>query len=294
MLAIKITGFLFVVLAAIGWLPRYMRELFRQHPAPIIRLAYFAMTIYAIVLGVGIIYHSALEQSVSRYLETIFIQGQAAPDRLPVVLAAVIISLCFVLANLSRSYYSLHRIEDDDTYVIRKLLGLINGKLMLVETFLRIGMFVAIMFLIQVIQAIHAEIPDSGSLLVVGVFRYYFKTFWLWLGVYYILLLGWDATIWFTNRRITSVDSNVVLTILYWQAIPVHLSGFIVALMVILPTYMSPLSRYVDWFYLAALFAALCGSAFLFGSLLFDSRSLWRRLRIIKNKPHREQEVMNV
>ncbi|HEV8040404.1 MAG TPA: hypothetical protein VGP62_16165 [Bryobacteraceae bacterium] len=285
MLIVKIIGFLFVACMAVCWIRPSLWHLFHEKPSAIVRSAYSFITIYGLLLGLHMIYFKELEGSVQQYLENIFQDGVLS-GRTSLVLAAVFVSLCFVLANLTRSYYNLYKIEDEqDGSAIRFLISGFGRGARIFEGLLRFSMFVSIVLITRKIASMNKEIPNSGSLLGVEVFRDLFDGFWHLTRNYYLLLIVWDAVIWIGNKRAPSVDSGSISKVVWVQAVPVHVAGLVVALMMCLPRHIKELSPYVDLCSQIALIFAIIGSIFLALSTKSEAPEVLRPLLFWKRPP---------
>jgi hypothetical protein len=289
-LTLKILGFLFVAIMAVCWIRPSFRYLFQETPPAIVTSAYSFITIYGLLLGLHIIYFKELEGSIQQYLENIF-QNGVLSGRTSLVLAAVFVSLCFVLANLTRSYYNLHNIENArDGSALRRLICEFRSGAKVFEGTLRFLMFVTIVLITKQIASINKEIPNSGSLPSVKAFRNYFDGFWHLTTSYYILLIVWDAVIWVGNRhRGSTGDSRAILKVVWLQALPVHIAGLIVSLMLCLPRHFAGLAPYVDLCSLVALLAAIVGCVFLIVSAVLESPELLGALHFRSKSQPAEQ-----
>ncbi|MGE5648297.1 MAG: hypothetical protein ACM336_21165 [Acidobacteriota bacterium] len=286
MLTLKVIGFLFVAFMAVCWIRPSFRHLFHEIPPAVVRWAYSVLTIYGLLLGLKLIFLKELEGSVQQYLEEIFLPGISA-GRTPLVLAAVFVSLFFVLANLTRSYYNLHRIEDDnEDSALRALIKTLSGPAKGIEVLLRLFMFAIIAYLTKTIASIDREIPNSGSLLSVEAFRAQFDTFWHFTRHYYVCLLLWDGIIWYAIRPLPAGTSKTTNSRLLWiQAVPVHSAGLVVSLMMCLPRHSKALSVYADLCSMVAFIAAVGGCVLLLISAILEAPTVFGSLRSPKSTP---------
>ena len=276
---IQIAGCIFLALMAAWWMiPLSITYLFRISPPVIIKQVYSIITMYGLWLGVNIIYFKELEGSIQEYSERIFAQGLVA-GRVHLMLVAVLVSLFFILANLTRSYYSLNKIEDEhDNSPIRSLIARLPVPAKILEAMLRLFLFLTIIAVVKSISSINQDIPNSGSLFSVEAFRFHLDNFWHRTSLYYILLLAWDLTILGANWKArTHSDAKYIGDFLKKQAFPVHLSGLAVSILMCLPRHSVQLSTYVDVFCLLAVGSAIVGCVFLSLSLLKYIKLLTKR-----------------
>lgn len=259
-----------VFLVPIGFaylLPPFAHHIMRRKPPGILNLTYAVITVTAIILGINLINSQAIHQSFNEYAVRVFLQGQVIP-RTAFLLLATFVSLTFVLGNVIRSYFNLHRIEDaDPADHFATFIANLNGWRKTVELLLRIVMAVAILFveyqLVEMRRGIEAPIPLTRADLVLGAFH----TMWHGTIVLYLSLLVWDSFLLHLVKD--SGQDNTVRRVLTRQALPVHICGFAIASLMC--SCRHPVAAdWADFAGLAATAIATLGAYFLCRSLRLD------------------------
>lgn len=274
------TGVL-ILLAILYFIPA-LRHAFRQSPPGVFSFAYAIITTYGLILGIRLISSTSLHQSLNAYLATIFMQGKT-PPRIYMIGSATFFSLLFVLANLVRSYFNLHMIEDagaqdSDTGNIRDYIKSLSGFFRYLEYFLRILMFVFIIVIEHQILALCGNLDPNTDQPVFTKnqnFMLEFNAMWYYVGSFYASLFIWDGFLLVFPKRFY-LQHGVIKPILM-RSIFLHSSGIVTAILMSLT--ISPPKRIAsaavpDWFALLALLATIVGVVFFCLSLARDWPSI--------------------
>lgn len=268
---------LFLGVMGLCWIPPVIQHVAKSSPPAFMRCVYSVMTVLGLFLGVRLLTHRALRESFSQYLYQCFLDGMV-PGRLTMVLFVTSLAMAFVIGNVARSYFNLHRVEeDDDPFPLRTIIARLRNGMKVLEFLLRVSMFVLILGLTNTIRLIRDQIPDSGATFNVFAFREQFYSFWHFSLAYYVVLLAWDTVIWLhRNRAEDKASAQSARGILMWQAIPVHGLGLFVSTLMSLPGHGRTLALNLDLFYAFAGGMALLGWGFLIASAVSERHSIRR------------------
>jgi hypothetical protein len=173
------------------------------------------------------------------------------------LLIATFASLFFILGNLVRSYFNLHRIDDaaaDDTFAT--FIGSLVGTSRAFELLLRILMVVTILaieaMLLEIRAGVATSVPAPRATLVVDIFH----RIWHAAFLFYVWLLVWDT---FLLLRLPAGPTHKsVKAVLLRQALPVHLCGLGITTLMAASSY-GPLINLTDLLAILASFVAAVG-----------------------------------
>ncbi len=236
-------------------------------PPGVIGLVYTALTLFGLLAGMWLLSVTPLQQLLERYLQQVFLDGARAA-RIQFTTLAAFISFSFVIGNLARSYFNLHRIESpppgDDTLAC--YIGALPRASASFEVGLRFAMVTAMVGLERLLHSMNiAGQASSGALAAseVDLFAHTLAVFWHVGLLFYIVLLLWDCLLLSNRHNPSAAKVDETVRILWRQALPVHVCGLIVCLFNCVPTWTPSTSRAADICLSFASSAALVGIAVL-------------------------------
>ncbi len=285
--ALVVFGLLFLGITVFCyWSPPVINDLVKRRPPGIVSWAYAVLTVVTLVLGIRVITSKPLLQLLHDAAHSIFKEDEAN-QRFFILLIASFVSLSFLLANLVRSYFNLHRIEDPEPDTFAIFIRSLPRRSRLVECLLRAGMISAV-FLMDREVLRQRRMLDAASWggIRVSDFVSSFDLLWRFALCFYILLLLWDIFLLTRLKLPTNgVDKKAVRAVLLWQALPVHACGVIISFLM---TLMLRNPRKADLLAMPEMMIACVGSLLLLVSMVKDFHfvtdawsSAWRSLKAI-------------
>lgn len=282
---LSVIGSLFLLFVGVAyWLPPIVDDLVKRQPPRILTWAYSILTVWSLVQGILIINSKPLINILHAYTQSIFLQGLAEQHFIP-LLISVFLSLTFLLANLVRSYFNLHRIEEaaqSDSFS-----SFIKGLKRWPRAFecsLRFVMFISILMIDSKLLALDEilSLPTSISENA-NDFSIILTSMWRSAIVFYVALLIWDWYLWWNlvreNTQLGELERDEIKIIIKKQALTVHICGIAIALLL---TFSDFIRGFTNELLVLAFAASIVGVFFLSVSMKEDIRFLKNTLSIIR------------
>ena len=227
---LSISGIIFLSFMGIIYLsPPIKHHVVQRTPPGIIALTYTILTLWSIIIGIKLITSESFIQIVRELVNILFLEGKRGPQENIMVLS-IFFSLYFILGNLIRSYFNLHRIEepthqgDHFTSYISNL----RGRNRWFEFILRTVIFILILSIEYLVVKMSPHADTKGQIYhYANDFQGAYYMLWNVAVLLYLSLLVWDVLL--LLLRDSNVDGQVN-TVLLWQALPVHVCGILTAL----------------------------------------------------------------
>jgi len=259
----------FILLTAMGLLyliPPIIKHIFKKTPPGIISLTYTLLTAITLILSIFLISEEPFVQLLTEITQLIFIEGKVE-IQLKIMIIAFFLSFYFLLANLMRSYFNLHRIEEPESYdVFANFLSTLQRKKRWIEFLLRVPIFLIIIYVEVKVVSLNFVIESNTPLMSrVAEFHNTFQSIWQLAILFYGILIVWD--IFLLNEMDQNEDTS--RRVIKLQALPVHLCGMLVAIALTLSNYISDLANV---FAPIALFLSLIGIVLLLISMFEDCK----------------------
>jgi len=261
---------------AIAYLiPPSRHHLIHRTPPGIISLTYTGLTAVSLAFGTSFIISDNFLKFANDVSMANFNAGKAEIQG-NILVIAIFVSSCFILGNLLRSYFNLHRIEEspvqDDHFTI--FISSLNGNSRWIEFSFRTVIFITILFIEYKIASLNNIInPNYLTTLTPNGFLTTFNLIWKYAFVLYCALLLWDFYLFLCLKNGGKEACKVTIR----QAFPVHLCGLIVASCIILSSYVADISPQLTGF---ALIVSIIGIVLLFISLYNDRRLIIDTFRV--------------
>ncbi len=267
-------GFIILIIMGLLYLiPPIIKHIFKHSPPGIITLTYTLLTAFALILSIFLIKEKSFLSVLNGISTLIFIEGKVE-TQMKIMIVAFFISFFFLLSNLLRSYFNLHRIEEveeDDGFAC--FLKTLKRKKRWVEFVLRAPIFIIIIFVELKVVSLNYVIESNTPLMAsISNFRDTFKEIWEFAIFYYLILLIWDL---FLLHEMGQSEESV-RHVIKWNALPVHICGAIVAVSL---TFASCFTDYANVFTPIALLISIIGITFIFVSLRDDWKLIWKSFR---------------
>jgi len=245
--------------------PPLLHHVILRTPPGIISMTYAILTAWTIILGVNLIRSKPFLASIHESANLMFIEGRVKTQE-SIVVIAIFFSLCFILGNLLRSYFNLHRIEEqsnqDDSFSV--LISNLKGSDRWIEFSFRIIIFFMILCIEFKIASINSSLGKNES--IYGNTRNFLSEYnqlWNFALAFYIALLLWDYYLLRYMHKTLQNENKATIH----RALPAHLCGILVAGSLSLCATLSDYSNTLIHF---ALFLSIIGVGSLAKSLIGD------------------------
>ena len=258
------------VMATAYALPSITHHLLQRKPPGIISLTYTFMTACSIIFGSQFISSDTFLIIVNEASSAIF-KGRVADAQSDVLIITIFLSICFILGNLLRSYFNLHRIEDstviEDNF--NAFISGLEGISRWVEFSFRSLIFFSILMIeYEIVLLKYTNNQKVKIDLRAKDFLITYNLIWFCALIFYFFLLIWDSyLLWCLRNDSSDRKKENKATII--SALPVHCFGFLVALCITLPT-CNYFAYYSSQCYDGALILSISGIVFLFISFRKD------------------------
>jgi len=269
-------------------LPSFAFHFIHRSPPGVLSLLQGVLTVLAIGLGIQLLGAHNLHLSLQESIRGLFLVGEET-NKLTAFFVATGVATLFMLGNFLRSYFNLHRIEESSLVdELAAFVGGFAGKSKAAEVMLRVAMVALILLVENELIRISQSVRISSSVGATGdAVTSMMASTWEWAIGFYVVAIAWDC--WLL-RELRNRKSPSVNAVMLWQALPVHLCGFVTATLLVLSRVKTLHSWSYEFSGLAVIFAVL-GIVLLGVSLVRDRKvitsalqELWSALGSFRNR----------